>query len=85
MPINVAIVEDLVEIRDALESYISIDKEMELTGCFANAEDATRELPDLQPDLVVMDINLPGMSGIECIRQAKTALPLLPVHDVYGV
>ena len=75
MPINVAIVEDLEEIRDALQSYISIDKEMRLTGCFANAEDATRELPELQPDLVVMDINLPGMSGIECIRQVKPLCP----------
>lgn len=75
MPINVAIVEDLEEIRDALQSYISIDKEMRLTGCFANAEDATRELPELQPHLVVMDINLPGMSGIECIRQVKPLCP----------
>jgi len=75
MPINVAIVEDLEEIRDALQSYISIDNAMQLTGCFANAEDATKELPDLQPDLVVMDINLPGMSSIECIRQLKPLCP----------
>ena len=75
MPIDVAIVEDLEEIRDALRSYISIDKEMELTGCFANAEDAVKQLPGLQPHLVVMDINLPGMSGIECIRQVKPHCP----------
>lgn len=74
-PINVAIVEDLEEIRDALQSYISIDKEMRLTGCFANAEAAIKELPKLQPDLVVMDINLPGMSGIECIREIKPLCP----------
>jgi DNA-binding NarL/FixJ family response regulator len=71
MAISVAIVEDLEEIRDALRSYISIDKELTLTGCFANAEEAAVALPALQPNLVVMDINLPGMSGIECIQKLK--------------
>jgi DNA-binding NarL/FixJ family response regulator len=75
MAINVAIVEDLEEIRDALQSYISIDKELLLSGCFSNAEEAAKELPRLQPDLVVMDINLPGMSGIECIRLVKPLCP----------
>jgi DNA-binding NarL/FixJ family response regulator len=75
MAINVAIVEDLKEIRDALQSFISIDKDVSLTGCFSNAEEATGELPGLQPDIVIMDINLPGMSGIECIRQVKPFCP----------
>ena len=75
MPIKVAIVEDLEEIRDALESYISMDKELKVAGCFGNAEEASEELPDIQPDLVVMDINLPGMSGIECIRQLRPLCP----------
>jgi DNA-binding NarL/FixJ family response regulator len=75
MTITVAIVEDLEEIRDALRSYITMDKELGLTGIFSNAEEAVKELPDLQPDLVVMDINLPGMSGIECIRQIKPLCP----------
>jgi len=38
---------------------------------FSNAEEATDKLPGLQPDIVIMDINLPGMSGIECIRQVN--------------
>ena len=75
MAINVAIVEDLKEIRDALQSFISIDKDLSLTGCFSNAEEATEQLPGLQPDIVIMDINLPGMSGIECIRQVKPFCP----------
>ena len=75
MAINVAIVEDLKEIRDALQSFISIDKDLSLTGCFSNAEEATEQLPILQPDIVIMDINLPGMSGIECIRQVKPFCP----------
>ena len=75
MAINVAIVEDLKEIRDALQSFISIDKELLLTGCFSNAEEAMQELPGLEPDIVIMDINLPGMSGIECIRMIKPLCP----------
>lgn len=75
MVIQVAIVEDLEEIRDALRRYISIDEELLLTGYFSNAEEAAKELPELQPDIVIMDINLPGMSGIECIRQIKPHCP----------
>ena len=71
MPINVAIVEDLQEIRDALQNFITADSDLKLAGVFSNAEEASVLLPSLQPDLVVMDINLPGMSGIECIRKVK--------------
>lgn len=75
MAISVAIVEDLEEIRDALRSYITMDKELSLVGYFSNAEEAAEALPALQPDLVVMDINLPGMTGIECIRIIKPLCP----------
>lgn len=75
MTITVAIVEDLEEIRDAVRSYIAMDTELTLTGCFADAETAAAALPSLQPDLVIMDINLPGMSGIECMRQVKPLCP----------
>lgn len=71
MAISVAIVEDLEEIRDALLSFIAMDSELVAAGSFANAEDASVALPTLQPNLVVMDINLPGMSGIECIQKIK--------------
>lgn len=75
MAISVAIVEDLEEIRDALRSYMDIDNDLKLTGSFSNAEEAAKKLPVLQPDLVIMDINLPGMTGIECIRQIKPECP----------
>jgi len=75
MAISVAIVEDLEEIRDALRSYITIDTELGLAGSFSNAEEAAAALPASQPDLVIMDINLPGMTGIECIRAIKPLCP----------
>jgi DNA-binding NarL/FixJ family response regulator len=75
MGISVIIVEDLEEIRYALQSYIAIDEDLSLTGSFANAEEAAAAIPALQPDLVIMDINLPGMTGIECIRIVKPLCP----------
>lgn len=75
MAVNVAIVEDLEEVREALKSFINLDSEMEVAGVFSNAETAAEHLPLLQPNLVIMDINLPGMSGIECIRKVKQLCP----------
>jgi DNA-binding NarL/FixJ family response regulator len=75
MAISIAIVEDLEEIRDALRTYIGLDKELLLCGSYRQAEEAVIALPALQPDLVIMDINLPGMTGIECIQQVKPLCP----------
>jgi DNA-binding NarL/FixJ family response regulator len=46
-----------------------------LTGDYANAETAVKEIPRYPPDVVLMDINLPGMKGYECVRQLKAARP----------
>jgi len=75
MPIRVSIVEDLSEVRDGLADLVRSDKELLLTGCFEDAESAMQELPSLQADIVIMDINLPGMSGIECIKNIKEKCP----------
>lgn len=75
MPISVSIVEDLAEIREGLAELISSDRELLLAGSFENAESAVQKLPALQADVVLMDINLPGMSGIECIRMIKEKCP----------
>ena len=71
MAIKVSIVEDLDEVREGLAELIRSDKELLLLENFDNAEDAVKILPTLQPDVVIMDINLPGMSGIDCIKQIK--------------
>jgi len=71
MSISLAIVEDLEEVRDGLKNFISLSKDFTILDTFKTAEEALIELPKLQPDIVIMDINLPGMNGIECIRQVK--------------
>jgi DNA-binding NarL/FixJ family response regulator len=75
MPIKVSIVEDLAEVREGLSELVSSDKELLMMENFDNAESAIEKLPALDPDIVIMDINLPGMSGIDCIRQIKEKCP----------
>jgi len=75
MPIRVSIVEDLAEIRDGLVDLVRSDRELLMVGSFEDAESAVYELPGLRPDIVVMDINLPGMSGIDCIKTVKEKCP----------
>ena len=74
-PITVAIVEDLDEVRDGLTQFINGDAEFAVVEVFTNAEKAVLSLPLLQPDIVIMDINLPGMNGIECIVSVKERCP----------
>lgn len=75
MSISLAIVEDLAEVREGLKQFISLNPEFTILGTFQTAEEAMHKLPQLNPDIVIMDISLPGMSGIECIRQIKKQIP----------
>ena len=75
MSISLAIVEDLDEVREGLKQFISLNPEFQVLDTFKTAEEAAYDLPKLQPDIVIMDINLPGMNGIECIREVKSKLP----------
>ena len=75
MPIRVSIVEDLAEIREGLIDLVRSDRELLMIGSFEDAESAVQKLPDLKADIVIMDINLPGMSGIDCIKSVKEKCP----------
>ncbi len=75
MPIKVSIVEDLTEVREGLARLIRSDNELQLLQNFENAESAMRFLPLAKADVVIMDINLPGKSGIDCIRHIKEKCP----------
>lgn len=74
-PILVSIVEDIQEIRTGLERIINEAPGLVCLSAYSNAEDALRDLPGLQPDIVIMDINLTGMSGIDCLRKVKAQCP----------
>lgn len=76
MHIAVAIVEDDSHSRRILARWISSATGFRLAGEWGDAERSLKALPQLRPDVVLMDINLPGMSGVEAVRRLK---PLLPV------
>lgn len=79
MRTGVVIVEDDRAVRENLATLINTDKRLRLLGTFGLAEIALREIPILKPELVVMDINLPRMSGIECVGRLKLLIPHLHV------
>ncbi len=71
MPISVCIVDDTNDIRQALEEIVQLSDDFQLVGSFTSGEEALIHLPPLQPNVVLMDINLGGISGIECVRRLK--------------
>ncbi|MEI7534605.1 MAG: response regulator transcription factor [Verrucomicrobiae bacterium] len=88
MRIRVAIVEDNEEIRVSLERIIRRAVGLEWVGSWPGGELAVQMLPPLRPDVVVMDIGLPGISGIECTARLKALLPdkkvlILTAHGDY--
>lgn len=75
MSITIVIVEDLDEVRDGLKNFLALSTEFRILDTFKTAEEAVYDIPRLKPDIVIMDISLPGMNGIECIRQVKDRSP----------
>jgi DNA-binding NarL/FixJ family response regulator len=75
MPIKVALVEDDEGIRSSLSALIRRASNLRLAGDYPDAETALQEIPRKPPDVVLMDINLPGINGVECVRQLKSTLP----------
>src|SRR5271170_3470263 len=79
MPITVSIVEDSDKLRETLVRVLNRADGFSCVSQYANAEDALKDLPQAKPDVVLMDINLPGMNGVECVRQLKKIAPQIQV------
>jgi len=79
MPITVSIVEDSDKLRETLVRVLNRADGFSCVSHYANAEDALKDLPQAKPDVVLMDINLPGMNGVECVRQLKKIAPEIQV------
>jgi DNA-binding NarL/FixJ family response regulator len=73
--ITISIVEDLEAIRLGVIQAIGESDDLLCISSYERAEDALEELPVLKPDITLMDINLPGMSGIECMKKIRTQCP----------
>lgn len=79
MAIHVIVVEDDSRLRAGLMEIINSDPECACVGAYGSGEEALEKAPPLKPQVAVMDINLPGMDGIECVRQLSGTLPALQI------
>src|SRR5439155_22975319 len=79
MAITVSIVEDNEQLRGTLARVINRAEGFRCLSHYASAEDALKGLPQERPEVVLMDINLPGMNGVECVRQLKQLVPATQV------
>ena len=75
MTIRVAIVEDDERVRGSLAMLVGGSPGFELVGSYTDAESALENLPKTVPNVVLMDVQLPTRSGIECVRNLKPRLP----------
>jgi len=71
----VCIVEDKTELREGMGMMVNLTGGYVLGGSYANAEEALQKIPAVEPDAVLMDINLPGLSGISCVNALKAQFP----------
>ena len=79
MAIHVIVVEDDSRLRSGLMEIVNSDPECVCVGAFGSGEEALEKAPPLNPQVAVMDINLPGMDGIECVRLLSERLPKLQI------
>jgi DNA-binding NarL/FixJ family response regulator len=79
MPLTVSIVEDNDQLRGTLARVIGRVEGFKCLSQYPSAEAAIEGLPKDKPEVVLMDINLPGMNGVECVRQLKTIAPEIQV------
>ncbi len=87
MSIKISIVEDDDRIRKGIEALINGSEGYKCISTFSSAEEALRDIPKQIPDVILMDINLPQMSGIECVKLIKKDYPeiqiiMLTVYEV---
>jgi DNA-binding NarL/FixJ family response regulator len=79
MPIRVSIIEDDDWIRENLANELRESECFELAGAYRTGEEALTQLPECAPEVVLVDINLPKMNGIECVRRLKSLIPSVQI------
>jgi len=77
--ITVCIVEDDQRVRESMAVLINGADNVRCIATYGTGEAAVEDIPRKKPDVVLMDINLPGMSGIDCVKKLKAQLPKLQV------
>ena len=85
-PVTIAIVDDHKSTRELIADLIRDESRFECVGVFPDAAAAMKDIPALKPSIVLMDINMPGKNGIECVGELKPLMPdtdfvILTVYD----
>ena len=85
MPINLVIYEDNARLRESLELLLANDKEYRVKGAFSNCNTVDKDMQATEPQLVIMDIDMPGMNGIEGVKKIKERHPEVKIvmHTVF--
>ena len=78
-PVRVLIVDDSAVIRKVLGNMLASDPEIVVAGTAGNGEQALARIPDLKPDLITLDIEMPRMNGLETLVELRKLYPKLPV------
>jgi DNA-binding NarL/FixJ family response regulator len=77
--ITISIIEDQPEVRESLVACLENEPGLRCAGAHATGEEGLRNIPKENPDVVLMDIHLPGMNGIQCVARLKKFLPKIQV------
>jgi len=78
-PIKVAVVEDQQDIREGIEAVLNQSEFFVCVGDYADGEALLTDLSEISPNIILMDIGLPGMNGIECLKRVKEISPMVAV------
>jgi DNA-binding NarL/FixJ family response regulator len=84
--ISVSIIDDSAELRQSIATFVNNSPGFRCVSAYGNGNEAILRLPADNPDVVLMDINMPGMNGIECVRRLKGVAPKMQIImlTVYG-
>ena len=77
--IGICVVEDDAGFRSGLNRLLGRTRDFRCLGSFASGEAGLQKIPEIKPDVVLMDLNLPGMNGVECVRKLKALLPAVQI------
>lgn len=85
MPIKVLIADDVAEMRENIKKLLQFEREISVIGEAVDGEDVLRQADKLRPDIILMDVNMPGMDGIKAteiisVKQPKTAIIIISVQ-----